>query len=38
MYLTKPFNPMELLTTARRIFEERDRQDSRDGGGVRYRL
>jgi two-component system alkaline phosphatase synthesis response regulator PhoP/two-component system response regulator VicR len=30
MYLTKPFNPMELLTVIKRIFEARDQLDRED--------
>jgi len=34
-YLTKPFNPMELLTFVKRIF---DSQAGRDGGDVRIQI
>jgi two-component system alkaline phosphatase synthesis response regulator PhoP/two-component system response regulator VicR len=30
MYLTKPFNPMELLTVIKRIFEAREQMDRED--------
>lgn len=35
-YLTKPFNPMELLTFVKRIFDSLNSTDY--GGGERYKL
>jgi two-component system, OmpR family, alkaline phosphatase synthesis response regulator PhoP len=35
MYLTKPFNPMELVTFVKRIIQN---QDGKDGGPKRYDL
>ena len=37
-YLTKPFNPMELLTFVKRIFDSLSPGSSGDGGGGRYKL
>jgi DNA-binding response OmpR family regulator len=36
-YLTKPFNPMELLTFVKRIFDSNPVSDS-GGGGTIYKL
>ena len=36
-YLTKPFNPMELLTFVKRIFDSLN-SSGMDGGDVRYKL
>jgi two-component system alkaline phosphatase synthesis response regulator PhoP/two-component system response regulator VicR len=36
-YLTKPFNPMELLTFVKRIFDSLSSSGA-DGGGGRYKL
>ncbi|MCC7495627.1 MAG: response regulator [Fimbriimonadaceae bacterium] len=33
-FLTKPFNPMELLTFVKRIFEDRERPDDDDGDRI----
>lgn len=38
-YLTKPFNPMELLTFVKRIFDSLSNSpDFGGGGGTRYKL
>lgn len=37
-YLTKPFNPMELLTFVKRIFDSLGNGGGSDGGGSRYKL
>jgi len=36
-YLTKPFNPMELLSFVKRIFDALD-NDRGEGGGKRYEI
>ena len=37
-YLTKPFNPMELLTFVKRIFDSNPVSDGGGGGGTVYKL
>ncbi len=37
-YLTKPFNPMELLTFVKRIFDSLSSSGGDSGGGGRYKL
>jgi two-component system alkaline phosphatase synthesis response regulator PhoP/two-component system response regulator VicR len=37
-YLTKPFNPMELLTFVKRIFDSQSGRSSDGGGGTVYKL
>lgn len=37
-YLTKPFNPMELLTFVKRIFDSLGGSSGLDGGGGRIKL
>ncbi|MGV3721512.1 MAG: response regulator transcription factor [Actinomycetota bacterium] len=37
-YLTKPFNPMELLTFVKRIFDSLGNGGGSDGGGTRFKL
>jgi len=37
-YLTKPFNPMELLTFVKRIFDSLGNGGGSDGGSSRYKL
>ncbi len=37
-YLTKPFNPMELLTFVKRIFDALNSSGGGEGGNPRYKL